>query len=454
MRNIGLSIGQVFAEIQATSDEKEISQRFYLPQRKLLSSLDQFFERNPNLQQNKISIHTHWARDIIHKKAGSQIALFVTTGFEKWPILQQKQNRSDFHKLPQRPSSFLSKDFIFGIRERLNEKGEVICKPDLQELEFLVAKLKMMGIQHVAVGFLHSQINPEHELFVKSFLESKKIHCVCSHEFDNEVHEVARWWRTLLEVYVVDSLQQQVHEKLQPLFEKYNLKAEFSKSEPDTHLGLSLNSNFGKIESFANCFRDQDLVLYFGTEEFLYLLPKEQDDVWTSPLGSLALKNPRHHRFSIQPTTEIEPNAWDSMVFSSNESSFDPGPILLGRGSNASWLDLLVLLDQLPDFYKESQHPKARLRIKENIIAYSHEANEKIPVEDWAQELLNISKSKMMVESQEAIAKAKKILVTGPMSHLFYSEFRKHFGQKIELDPKAEFIDSYTAGDFCETFES
>ena len=57
------------------------------------------------------------------------------------------------------------------VAERMNLKGEVLTALDEAAVRGLVPELREQGVESVAVGFLHSYANPDHEIRVREILE-------------------------------------------------------------------------------------------------------------------------------------------------------------------------------------------------------------------------------------------------------------------------------------------
>ena len=73
-----------------------------------------------------------------------------------------KPDRYDLRSPP--PEPLVPRERRFGVRERLKANGEVLIPLDAKSLDDAIAGIKQSGATSVAVCFLHSYLNPVHEL--------------------------------------------------------------------------------------------------------------------------------------------------------------------------------------------------------------------------------------------------------------------------------------------------
>ena len=73
-------------------------------------------------------------------------------------------NRPDpFDLHYQRDEPLIPRELRFEVPERMGSKGEVVAPLDLPSLEKLAGEIRKLGIESVAVFFMNSYINPDHE---------------------------------------------------------------------------------------------------------------------------------------------------------------------------------------------------------------------------------------------------------------------------------------------------
>jgi N-methylhydantoinase A len=97
------------------------------------------------------------------QRKGAKAALVTSKGFRD--ILEiARGNRPDpFDLYYQRDEPLIPRELRFEVPERMGSKGEVIAPLDLPSLEKLAGEIRKLGIESVAVFFMNSYINPDHE---------------------------------------------------------------------------------------------------------------------------------------------------------------------------------------------------------------------------------------------------------------------------------------------------
>lgn len=153
----------------------------------------------------QLLIHgTTVATNTILQRKGARAALITTAGFRD--VLQiQRQDRPQLYNMrARRTSALISRAHRYEIKERMLFDGTVDSKIDVDQLHDLISEVKKQGIESIAVGFLHSHIDPSHEQVVGEWIRT---HCpdisVClSHELSREEGEYERFSTCAMNAYV------------------------------------------------------------------------------------------------------------------------------------------------------------------------------------------------------------------------------------------------------------
>ncbi|QSR86434.1 hydantoinase/oxoprolinase family protein [Candidatus Methylacidiphilum infernorum] len=129
---------------------------------------------------------------------GAKTALFTTKGFED--ILEiGRQNRRCLYKLgPSKPPPLVPRFLRFGVPERITKDGEILQRVDLSAVEAALEKLKEHKVESIAVCFLFSFANPDHEKEVGYFLRRLGYEVSLSSEILSEYREYERTSTTVL----------------------------------------------------------------------------------------------------------------------------------------------------------------------------------------------------------------------------------------------------------------
>jgi N-methylhydantoinase A len=108
------------------------------------------------------------------------------------------------------------------VRERISAGGKLVDKIDFQSLASVLKDIKKKGFEAVAVSLLHSYINPDHELKVRSYFHDhfNSIPIVLSHEVAPEWREYERTSTTVVSAYITPIVKDYLHRLSKELSDK------------------------------------------------------------------------------------------------------------------------------------------------------------------------------------------------------------------------------------------
>ena len=155
------------------------------------------------------------------ERRGARVALLTTRGFRDVYELG-RANRPDMYNVRYRqPTPLVPRRWIFEIDERLAADGSVIVAPDDGAVRALGRRLAD-EFEAVAICFLHSYANPDHEQRVADLLAdmAPSLSIVCSHEIAPEWREYERTSTTVIAAYVAPIVQHYLAELDQEVTER------------------------------------------------------------------------------------------------------------------------------------------------------------------------------------------------------------------------------------------
>jgi N-methylhydantoinase A len=130
------------------------------------------------------------AINTVLERSGALTALVTTEGFRDIYAIG-RGNRPDAFNLDfHRPRPLVPRELTFEVRERMNAAGDVLVGIDAAAVEALGHRLTALGVEAVAICFLHSYANPAHEMVAGEVLRR-----VCPHIFVTTSHEILREFR-------------------------------------------------------------------------------------------------------------------------------------------------------------------------------------------------------------------------------------------------------------------
>ena len=146
-------------------------------------------------------------------RSGARVVYLTTKGFEDIPYIQRINRKYHYDFTWKKPTPLVRRKDCIGVRERLNEEGEPLLPLDLDDLiGQLEERLGADGQPPaVAICFLFSYLNPEHEIAARTALHARYPDLAISLS-----HEVAPIWREYERGTTVT-----VDAYLRPLVERY-----------------------------------------------------------------------------------------------------------------------------------------------------------------------------------------------------------------------------------------
>src|SRR6266704_3852578 len=136
------------------------------------------------------------------ERRGGKVLLITTVGFED--VLEiGRQARPKLYDLQfQKPPALVERAHRLGARERLAADGTVVTKLELTEIRSLVRKAQRAHPDAVAVCFLFSFRNANHEVRMATALRRKGFLVSVSHEILPEFREFERTSTTVINAYL------------------------------------------------------------------------------------------------------------------------------------------------------------------------------------------------------------------------------------------------------------
>ncbi len=168
------------------------------------------------------------ATNAILERRGAKIGLIATQGFRDILFIG-RQNRPELYALhPQIPTPLIPRDLCYEVPERLDYRGQVLVPLDIAALDAILDALMAQQVEAIAVCFLYSFVNPEHEEIVRKrilergLLEAWQV--ALSSEVLPEFREYERASTVALEAYVRPVMTRYIETLSQSLPENTSLR--------------------------------------------------------------------------------------------------------------------------------------------------------------------------------------------------------------------------------------
>src|SRR5579884_988008 len=144
------------------------------------------------------------------ERTGARTALIVTQGMRDVYRIGRGNRPEAYNLYFKRPIPYVPRRRTFEVRERLGATGEVIVPFDPEQAMRVVEEVKSSDAEAVAVCFIHSYLNPDHEARMGRLLREAvpETYLSLSHEILREYREYERTSTTVLNAYVGPKVSQ------------------------------------------------------------------------------------------------------------------------------------------------------------------------------------------------------------------------------------------------------
>jgi N-methylhydantoinase A len=207
---IGIDVGGTFTDFALAIDDelhttKVLTSR-QAPEQAIMSGLrklEQLAEWSP--QEVSVLIHgTTLATNAIIERKGARVAMITTEGFRDVLELGTESRFDQYDLNIRKPEPLVPRNLRFTVPERLAADGSVLLPLDLGGLETIAEDLRAQRVDSVAICFLHSFVNAEHEQRVAQALRNylPDVHISLSAQVVPEIREYERFSTTVANAYV------------------------------------------------------------------------------------------------------------------------------------------------------------------------------------------------------------------------------------------------------------
>jgi N-methylhydantoinase A len=144
------------------------------------------------------------AINTILERSGARCALLTTQGFRDIYEIGRVNRPESYNLFFQKHKPLIDRDLRFEIRERMDAEGKVLIPLDEAQVRAVAAEAVKRGVKAIAILFLHSYRNADHERRAKRIVEQAHpgLFVTASHELSQEYREYERTSTTAANAYV------------------------------------------------------------------------------------------------------------------------------------------------------------------------------------------------------------------------------------------------------------
>lgn len=161
------------------------------------------------LAEARLLVHgTTIATNTVIQRNGPRIGLLATHGFRDVLYFRDAWKPERFNMRFGPPEPFVDRFLRLGIGERVDSSGAVVTPLQEDEVRRAAAHFAEHGVQAVAVAFLWSILNPEHEHRAKEILQEElpDAYVICSADVVPEIREWERTSAAVLSAYILPGI--------------------------------------------------------------------------------------------------------------------------------------------------------------------------------------------------------------------------------------------------------
>jgi N-methylhydantoinase A len=205
---ISADVGGTFTDIIALDDQTgqlTLTKVETVPENPALGVQQGIRKAGVPLDQVDFFIHgTTLGLNALLTRAPVRVAIVTTQGFRDVYELGRTSRDPMYDFKYRKPRSLVPRWLAFEVAERLDYQGRVLTAFDQAGAQDLARHLRELGVQSVAVCFLHSYANPDHELQMERVL---RVNCpempvTLSHRLFREYREYERTSTAVIDAYI------------------------------------------------------------------------------------------------------------------------------------------------------------------------------------------------------------------------------------------------------------
>ena len=106
------------------------------------------------------------------QRSGSELALFVTSGFEDVLEVARLKVPDPYNIFSRRANPLVPRERVFGISQRILKDGSIVSDLNEETVKLAIKSAKDMGSDTIVIALLHSYANNKHERRIRKIINS------------------------------------------------------------------------------------------------------------------------------------------------------------------------------------------------------------------------------------------------------------------------------------------
>lgn len=207
---LGVDIGGTFTDVVLEKEGAQFSTKvlttYVAPENAIIDGMQQVCAKagvTPD-QIGQIIHGTTLATNALIERRGAKTALITTEGFRDVIEMRTESRFEQYDLNLTLPEPLLARQMRYTVSERVNAHGEVMIALNRAEVEAVVDRIAKAGYDSVAVGLIHSYLNPIHETMIRDVLAERlpDVAVSISSEVSPQMREYERFNTVVANAYI------------------------------------------------------------------------------------------------------------------------------------------------------------------------------------------------------------------------------------------------------------
>ena len=207
---LGVDIGGTFTDVVLEKDGVPFSTKvlttYTAPENAIIDGMHQVCAKADvtPVQIGQIIHGTTLATNALIERHGAKTALITTKGFRDVIEMRTESRFEQYDLNLNLPDPLLPRQMRFTVAGRVDANGQILIDMDRAEVEAIVDQIAEGGFESVAVGLIHSYLNPTHEQLVRDVLAEKlpDVAVSISSEVSPQMREYERFNTVVANAYI------------------------------------------------------------------------------------------------------------------------------------------------------------------------------------------------------------------------------------------------------------
>lgn len=207
---LGVDIGGTFTDVVLEKSGELFSTKvlttYTAPENAIIDGMKQVCAKSgvTPAEIDQIIHGTTLATNALIERRGARTALITTEGFRDVIEMRTESRFEQYDLNLNLPDPLLPRQMRFTVPGRVNANGEVLVELERADVEAVVDRIAEAGFESVAVGLIHSYLNPTHEILVRDVLAEKlpNVSVSISSEVSPQMREYERFNTVVANAYI------------------------------------------------------------------------------------------------------------------------------------------------------------------------------------------------------------------------------------------------------------